>query len=509
MPEIPSKIREDHPDAAHDFDSNVKNAEKAYDETIADALGKKYTDDKMAQIHREAVSKRNNAIMDHYNDLLKKISTGDNKWIGKEPARFLDSKNGGPGDAYTLNKDGAPVHEVNGFNRAEREEGNNLASGAYDHDSMRKRYNDKIFKLGGPEDKSFANWAREVLGKGPKLKFDKVLKDKLGSQKYNELKTHVKDMQDAVKSSENNYDNTSSKWNSDDRAKFEKASKNIDRLLKDLGDEWDKQRDKDNAMSGDASKEGGKPKTKTRLEMIYKIMSLLSVLGLSIFAYVTLEQYCANHTGCLKVQYSGSGTTQNNIHYCNSSNSKNKNKTVYLPSQCYCSQFKKAAKPSSGCECGEANACSSGEEPPWTKFTADNTASKNIPCNPADGSTPSGDTAFIYYSYQTMTPIDGALDIASKTLQLGSDLPQIIIHAAIVIGIILGVLLVLWIIYKVVANRKSSETLKIQTVGAPSTITKFGNRGYIGNLSRYSNYAYMGRCPALTPKPYIAQKFKF
>ena len=63
-------------------------------------------------------------------------------------------------------------------------------------------------------------------------------------------------------------------------------------------------------MSGDPSKVSGNPKTKTRLEMIYKIMSLLSVLGLGIFAFVTLEQYCANHTGCLKVQYSGSGATK-------------------------------------------------------------------------------------------------------------------------------------------------------------------------------------------------------
>jgi hypothetical protein len=87
-----------------------------------------------------------------------------------------------------------------------------------------------------------------------------------------------------------------------------------------------------------------------------------------------------------------------------------------------------------------------------------------------------------------------------------------IIHAAIIIGIILGVLLVLWIIYKVVANRKPAETLKIETgsaPSAPSVVTKFGNRGYLGNLGKYSNYAFMGRCVAQPARPYIPPRFKF
>ena len=340
------------------------------------------------------------------------------------------------------------------------------------------------------------------------MRFDKEIKKRLGSKKYSQLERNIKDMQDAVNSSERSFSNDpNSKWNPEDKAKFERASSNIDALLKDLGDEWDRQRDKSNAMSGDPSKFGGEPKTKTRLETIYKIMKLLSVIGLGIFAYITIEQYCANHTGCLKVMYSGSGATQNNIYYCNSKNSKESGKTVYLPAQCFCSQLaENDTKAIHGCECGEASACESGSEN-WTKFTADNIKQGNVACCPLDGQPPKHGGEWIYYSYETMTPIDAALDIAGKSLQLGSDLIKMIIHAAIVIGIILGVLLVLWIIYKVVANRKPAETLKIET--GSSTVSKFGNRGYLGNLSKYSNYAYMGRCVAQPAKPYIAPRFKF
>ena len=83
------------------------------------------------------------------------------------------------------------------------------------------------------------------------------------------------------------------------------------------------------------------------------------------------------------------------------------------------------------------DACNSGDEPPWSKFTADNTAAGNEVCSPnKDGSPPTDGGAWTYYSYQTMTPIDAALDIGGKTLQLGSDFLKIIIHAVIVIGII-------------------------------------------------------------------------
>ena len=81
-----------------------------------------------------------------------------------------------------------------------------------------------------------------------------------------------------------------------------------------------------------------------------------------------------------------------------------------------------------------------------------------------------------------------------KYLKLNWILVTGLIKLAIWIGSIIGVLLVLYIIYKVVSNRGSSETVKI--VSAPpvtnTSTSKFGR--YLGDLSRYSNYGLMGRC---------------
>ena len=69
-----------------------------------------------------------------------------------------------------------------------------------------------------------------------------------------------------------------------------------------------------------------------------------------------------------------------------------------------------------------------------------------------------------YYYWGVMTPLDslgnmgnGIVNGAHNTFKWLVDL---IIKIAIWLGAIIGVLLVLWIIYKVVANRKPAETLK-------------------------------------------------
>lgn len=511
--ELPPEIREHHSEAADEYDRARERAYNNFRDTIKNSLGDNV--ENMRRTFREATVTRDNALLDAHDNLIRNISQGENAFCPDKVAELLSNlsttDSGIPGRDFRQRPDGSPEYG-NGWNRPERTENENISSNAFDHESIRRKYNNFIAKFGGTNtDGIFTRWTRNVLGKGPSLRFDKEIKKRLGSKKYSQLERNIKDMQDAVNSSERSFINNpkSSRWNPEDKAKFERASSNIDALLKDLGDDWDRQRDKSNAMSGDPSKVGGEPKTKTRLETIYKIMKLLSVIGLGIFAYITIEQYCANHTGCLKVMYSGSGATQNNIYYCNSINSTESGKTVFLPAQCFCSQLaENDIKATHGCECGQASACESGSEPPnWTTFTADNKNQGNVKCIPSNGQPPKDGGEWIYYSYQTMTPIDGVLDIAGKSLQLGSDLIKMIIHAVIVIGIIIGVLLVLWIIYKVVANRKPAETLKIET--GSSTVSKFGNRGYIGNLSKYSNYAYMGRCVAQPVRPYIKPRFKF
>ena len=105
-----------------------------------------------------------------------------------------------------------------------------------------------------------------------------------------------------------------------------------------------------------------------------------------------------------------------------------------------------------------------------------------------------------------MTPLDslgnmgnGIVNGAHNTFKWLVDL---IINIAIWLGSIIGVLIILFIIYKFVANKKPAETLKIQEI-AP---TKFG-KGFMGNLSKYNNYAYMGRCNAIPTRPYMPTRY--
>jgi molecular chaperone GrpE (heat shock protein) len=105
---------------------------------------------------------------------------------------------------------------------------------------------------------------------------------------------------------------------------------------------------------------------------------------------------------------------------------------------------------------------------------------------------------FVKYRYQVFDPAGALLNTAAAAAdganKEGGDFLDGLIKLAKWIGIIIGVLLVLYIIYKVVSNRGSSETLKI--VSAPpatgTSVSKFGR--YLGDLSRYSNYGLMGRC---------------
>ena len=105
---------------------------------------------------------------------------------------------------------------------------------------------------------------------------------------------------------------------------------------------------------------------------------------------------------------------------------------------------------------------------------------------------------FVKYRYQVFDPagaflntVAAAADGANKE---GGDFLDGLIKLAIWIGSIIGVLLVLYIIYKVVSSRGSTETVKV--VSAPpvtnTSTSKFGR--YLGDLSRYSNYGLMGRC---------------
>jgi hypothetical protein len=108
-----------------------------------------------------------------------------------------------------------------------------------------------------------------------------------------------------------------------------------------------------------------------------------------------------------------------------------------------------------------------------------------------------------FYEIKIYGPWDVLVDLANDAADSAHDIfdwiKQLLIWGGIGFAIIIGIL----IIYKVVEHflNKSSEsvpTINLKTT--PGTqITKipkvsFGDRNILGNLSKYRNYGYMGRC---------------
>ena len=250
----------------------------------------------------------------------------------------------------------------------------------------------------------------------------------------------------------------------------------------------------------------------TKNESRWTLKDIVKFAGLLISAFkfvsllLILINYALSHSGCMRYSC-GEGDTV----------------PIGYKAFCYAPPgdtpaFQKILNPTSGvldfssdrCTCnlndqGSKTCGSSTCEYPTTNKLApyfNGCPSSNFKCK----SDPNKGCPVTYYSFRLFNPMQLFPDAADTVSNKGPKFLQEIIKVAIIIGIILGVLLVLWIIYKVVANRKPAETLKIET---PSTVTKFGNRGYLGNLSKYSNYAYMGRCVAHPAIPYIPPRFKF
>ena len=159
----------------------------------------------------------------------------------------------------------------------------------------------------------------------------------------------------------------------------------------------------------------------------------------------------------------------------------------YTATACTCDSTSKSLK----CDQDNCNNDNKDNLRPWIDGCSPGTEDK---CLNEDQLT----CPFVKYRYQVFDPagaflntVAAAADGANKE---GGDFLDGLIKLAIWIGSIIGVLLVLYIIYKVVSNRGSSETVKI--VSAPpvtnTSTSKFGR--YLGDLSRYSNYGLMGRC---------------
>jgi hypothetical protein len=499
----PENLPDDIKDAWNEYD-NAKSAEMRRFNAELDRINNMDDNANKAKFKQENIQEAIQNMTTAGEDFNKKISDSQPKEVTELFGNFFD--------LYKFNEDGTinsepTMEDINGFNyrlKGLSEEGrpdinsNNIAHAAND-EHYRKQYNELLDKMGGTNNEGFKNWAKTKLGYEPSLKLDKQIKARLGGKKYGELQKAKTQMKESVQKYEEALKDPNKQWNIEDRNKFDAAGKKINGILKDLGDEWEKKE----ILADKDPNNAGKPKT--RLEYIYKIMFLLSIVGAAITAMIFLLQYCDNHTGCLKIEYDGSSFTQNNIYYCHGkcmvAGNLSNTKTTYLPTQCFCSQYPidgspntKASVPKPLNQCGYA---SSAEGLNFTADYNDGSGCKdNQKCNPPDGNFTNKDK-YVYYAYIVMTPLDGGLDIAHKGIQLTGGLLEMILHAAIVIGIIIGVLLVLYIIYKYVSNRGESETIDVKTAPAPATTTapKASEYGkYLGDLSKYSNYGLMGKC---------------
>ena len=337
----------------------------------------------------------------------------------------------------------------------------------------------------------FYSKATEIENKVKKSNTYNITGDELSALKEYLNKASAKFRENAKIDLPNDIKQAMKNISSADPKKYKPARERLNRFL--LGDEYNNiVRDNEDRLARNEelnSKEGSE-KSKSNYKVLLAIIFLLEFGSAFGYLIYLLQTYSGAHTGCMKFKYNSS--TDSYVYstkiFCDNS------KTTFPPLMCYCAEDDSHKHTPT---CGDTSAY----EP---------APNQTIGFPPCKGGETSVDN-YLYYSYQVMDPASGALDIAQKAAGVVDkglgDLIKMIIHAAIIIGIILGVLLVLWIIYKVVANRKPAETLKIET--GSGTVTKFGNRGYLGNLSKYSNYAYMGRCVAQPAIPYIPLRFKF
>ena len=302
-------------------------------------------------------------------------------------------------------------------------------------------------------------------------------------------KGQLNDAMDRMKKRQKTWDDLNNKVESgqeltpEDKGQLEKLQKEQEAdankcrdLLKELDDKWDKQQQKNNEKSGEVKQKG-------KYSNLWMFLKLLAVIGGTLAAYLALQGYCNAHSGCLAIEYDGNNVTNNKI-FCHGdmvSSSEANNELSYTSEQCYCSQLSSHVEPT------KDNGCGYGTGNNAIYFTPDNSGFKGvILCNPKDG-VPTSTGTYRYYSYQKMSLLDGVLDIGGKVLDGGESLLKMIFkYAMYFLAAVLG-FSILYFIFK----RYSEGGEKSSSFG-----------GYLGNLSKYNNYAYMGRCGYSNNIPY-------
>lgn len=300
------------------------------------------------------------------------------------------------------------------------------------------------------------------------------------------------------------------------RSEIDKINKKQDATIKELNDTIETlQRDNKAALEQIAkdldtkrtAKEAGKKHSRTNYKSLISLILVLGSIASSLVGWLVFCQYCQNNSGCIKISLAkGSDKEIHEKVFC--SGNQNDLKTFGVL-QCGC--YPKLKTPYDGCNCGD----NTNRPTPTdiSRLTCYPIQKDNFGNNLNDDDDKcqankqsvilSGDLSngYMYYSYQIMDPIDGAFDLLKRVGDLfdPSGLFGKIMHYVILIVAIFGILLVLYIIYKFVSNRGSSETVKI--VSAPpapsvpsSTSTPYNFGKYLGDLSKFSNYGLIGHC---------------
>ena len=180
----------------------------------------------------------------------------------------------------------------------------------------------------------------------------------------------------------------------------------------------------------------GKAKGEWTLKDIYKlILSLACVAGI-VGTLALLQEYALDHTGCMIIKNTGDSYETKNKEICYQDDGDN---IDWAPQNCRCSESPPTDKTTN---ISGKTQCSDGTTYP-------DKISGSINCK----NNKTLETPYIYYDYQVMSPFGAALDITKRAIDQGGQVFDQIIKFAKIVGIVIGVLLVLLIIYNLVKSR--------------------------------------------------------
>lgn len=250
------------------------------------------------------------------------------------------------------------------------------------------------------------------------------------------------------------------------------------------------------------------------------LLLLLGVLGAGIVGIQALIIYAEFHSGCQYIKCDKDELPVSTKIWCFGSQKYDedgipKSYDVFLPgndnlydynsAQCMCaSPLTATVKDCSGSEIEQ------GKKAPNQDCCKNNSANEYPSVLAANNPSCNGDinigAPYAYYYWGIMSPLDAAGNIGNGVQNYTQHGFKWLVKLLVIVGVVVGVIILLLIIYQYFKNKHPAQAIKIET---GSAISKFGNSSYFGNLSRYSNYAYMGRCAAFPAKPNVPLRFKF